>query len=201
MSTNNPPSAAATARALEATQNLKRSVAAAFDGESHSFHLLTSTSFSSLPDCVKNTCMVAVSFPMSSSPPHTFVPPQFLRNHLDNGITPEHDDPISNSPELDLSKSETTEPTYLDLHYFKPHTYTFLLLPESSEARKMPPTNGYTSKVRVLDRYEVVGFISSGTYGRVYKAVGHNGMVGDFAIKKFVQGSIHLTLTVDLGII
>ncbi|KAM0805682.1 meiotic mRNA stability protein kinase SSN3 [Usnea florida] len=87
MSTNNPPSAAATARALEATQNLKRSVAAAFD--------------------------------------------------------------------------------------------------ESSEARKMPPNNGYTSKVRVLDRYEVVGFISSGTYGRVYKAVGHNGMVGDFAIKKF----------------
>ena len=33
MSTNNPPSAAATARALEATQNLKRSVAAAFDGQ------------------------------------------------------------------------------------------------------------------------------------------------------------------------
>ena len=49
----------------------------------------------------------------------------------------------------------------------------------------MPPTNGYTSKVRVLDRYKVVGFISSGTYGRVYKAVGHNGMVGEFAIKKF----------------
>ena len=129
------------------------------------------------------------------------MPPQSLRNHLDNGITPEHDDPISNSPELGLPESETTEPTYLDLHYLKPQTYNFLLLTESSEARKMPPTNGYTSKVRVLDRYEVVGFISSGTYGRVYKAVGHNGMVGDFAIKKFVQGSIHLTLTVDLEII
>ena len=50
----------------------------------------------------------------------------------------------------------------------------------------MPPTNGYTSKVRVLDRYKVVGFISSGTYGRVYKAVGHNGMAGEFAIKKVV---------------
>ena len=200
MSTNNPPSAAATARALEATQNLKRSVAAAFDGKHKSFHLLPSTSFSSLPECLKKACL-AVSFPMSSFFPHTFVPPQFLRNHLDNGITPEHDDPIPNSPELDLSESETTEPTYLDLHYLKPQTYNFSLLTESSEARKMPPTNGYTSKVRVLDRYDVVGFISSGTYGRVYKAVGHNGMVGDFAIKKFVQGSIHLTLTVDLEII
>ena len=42
----------------------------------------------------------------------------------------------------------------------------------------------------MLDRYKVVGFISSGTYGRVYKAVGHNGMSGEFAIKKFVQGSL-----------
>ena len=57
----------------------------------------------------------------------------------------------------------------------------------------MPPTNGYASKVRVLDRYKVVGFISSGTYGRVYKAVGHNGMVGEFAIKKFVQIFLRLT--------
>ena len=129
---------------------------------------------------------------MSSIVPHTLVPPQFLRNYLDNGITPEHDDPISNSPEPDSPGSETTEPTYFDLHYLAPYTYNFLLLTESSEARKMPPNNGYTSKVRVLDRYEVVGFISSGTYGRVYKAVGHNGMVGDFAIKKFVHGSIRL---------
>ena len=31
----------------------------------------------------------------------------------------------------------------------------------------MPP---YKSKKRVLERYRIIGFISSGTYGRVYKA-------------------------------
>merc|ERR1712000_56138 len=41
------------------------------------------------------------------------------------------------------------------------------------------------SKVRVIDRYKVIGFISSGTYGRVYKAVGRHGQTGEFAIKKF----------------
>jgi len=58
--------------------------------------------------------------------------------------------------------------------------------PESHDAKKLPPTSGYMSKVKVLDRYKVVGFISSGTYGRVYKAVGHNGQVGESAIKKYV---------------
>ncbi|KAI9802690.1 MAG: cyclin-dependent protein kinase [Sarcosagium campestre] len=48
----------------------------------------------------------------------------------------------------------------------------------------MPPS-GYTSKVRVADRYKVVGFISSGTYGRVYKAISRHGGNGVFAIKKF----------------
>lgn len=43
----------------------------------------------------------------------------------------------------------------------------------------------YQSKVRVIDKYKVIGFISSGTYGRVYKAVGRHGQVGEFAIKKF----------------
>ncbi|KAI1842051.1 hypothetical protein JX265_013594 [Neoarthrinium moseri] len=44
---------------------------------------------------------------------------------------------------------------------------------------------GYQSKVRVIDKYKVIGFISSGTYGRVYKAVGRQGQPGEFAIKKF----------------
>ncbi|KAH8671678.1 kinase-like domain-containing protein [Xylariales sp. PMI_506] len=45
--------------------------------------------------------------------------------------------------------------------------------------------SGYQSKVRVMDKYKVIGFISSGTYGRVYKAVGRQGQPGEFAIKKF----------------
>ncbi|KAI9784574.1 MAG: cyclin-dependent protein kinase [Geoglossum umbratile] len=52
---------------------------------------------------------------------------------------------------------------------------------DPSDPKKM----GYTSKVRVLDRYKIIGFISSGTYGRVYKAEGRNGLQGEFAIKKF----------------
>lgn len=43
----------------------------------------------------------------------------------------------------------------------------------------------YRSKVRVTDKYKVIGFISSGTYGRVYKALGRQGQPGEFAIKKF----------------
>ncbi|KAI9934352.1 cyclin-dependent protein kinase [Aspergillus wentii] len=58
------------------------------------------------------------------------------------------------------------------------------LFPKGIESRK-PPGSGYTSKVRVRDRYHIVGFISSGTYGRVYKALAKNGRKGEFAIKKF----------------
>ncbi|KAI9893912.1 MAG: cyclin-dependent protein kinase [Vezdaea aestivalis] len=50
---------------------------------------------------------------------------------------------------------------------------------------KKNPLGGYKSKVKVTDRYEVVGFISSGTYGRVYKALRADGQPGEFAIKKF----------------
>ncbi|KAI9680681.1 MAG: cyclin-dependent protein kinase [Caeruleum heppii] len=59
-----------------------------------------------------------------------------------------------------------------------------LWLPEPSDPKKLA-ANGYTSKVKVHERYKVIGFISSGTYGRVYKAVGKNGQTGEFAIKKF----------------
>ena len=59
------------------------------------------------------------------------------------------------------------------------------------------PANGYTSKVRVLDKYKVIGFISSGTYGRVYKAVGLNGQSGEFAIKKYVFTDLFLLLDVN----
>lgn len=55
---------------------------------------------------------------------------------------------------------------------------------ENPDPRK-PSGTGYTSKVRVRDKYHIVGFISSGTYGRVYKAIGKDGRKGEFAIKKF----------------
>ncbi|KAK2741120.1 cyclin-dependent protein kinase [Myotisia sp. PD_48] len=51
--------------------------------------------------------------------------------------------------------------------------------------QKRSPGSGYTSKVRIREKYHIVGFISSGTYGRVYKAVSKTGQKGDFAIKKF----------------
>ena len=59
------------------------------------------------------------------------------------------------------------------------------------------PANGYTSKVRVLDKYKVIGFISSGTYGRVYKAVGLNGQSGEFAIKKYMFPGLLLLLDMN----
>ena len=55
----------------------------------------------------------------------------------------------------------------------------------SSDPHDKGGNEGYQSKVRVVDRYKVIGFISSGTYGRVYKASGRQGQPGEFAIKKF----------------
>lgn len=49
------------------------------------------------------------------------------------------------------------------------------------------PISGYTSKVHVQEKYRIVGFISSGTYGRVYKAVGRDERKREYAIKKFVR--------------
>ncbi|KAK4104382.1 cyclin-dependent protein [Parathielavia hyrcaniae] len=57
--------------------------------------------------------------------------------------------------------------------------------PPTDPADRGTGSMGYQSKVRVTDKYKVVGFISSGTYGRVYKALGRHGQPGEFAIKKF----------------
>ena len=70
-----------------------------------------------------------------------------------------------------LLVAATIDPKLIDIHA------------ESSSAQKAP-SGIYRSKVHVLGRYKVVGFISSGTYGRVYKAIGQNGNTGEFAIKK-----------------
>jgi hypothetical protein len=40
---------------------------------------------------------------------------------------------------------------------------------------------------RIYERYKIIGFISSGTYGRVYKAQGKSGQSGEFAIKKYAS--------------
>ncbi|QSS58878.1 meiotic mRNA stability protein kinase UME5 [Histoplasma capsulatum] len=55
---------------------------------------------------------------------------------------------------------------------------------DTLEPRKSPGI-GYTSKVHIREKYHIVGFISSGTYGRVYKAIGRNSQKREFAIKKF----------------
>ncbi|KAL2204335.1 Serine/threonine-protein kinase SSN3 [Sarocladium strictum] len=71
--------------------------------------------------------------------------------------------------------------------FYPPHT-TSSLSPSHSHAyhRRHPEDRpgSYTPKVRVADRYRIVGFISSGTYGRVYKAVGRQAG-NQVAIKKF----------------
>jgi hypothetical protein len=42
------------------------------------------------------------------------------------------------------------------------------------QSNRKNPSQGYTSKVKIVQKYEIVGFISSGTYGKVYKAVTKN---------------------------
>lgn len=56
----------------------------------------------------------------------------------------------------------------------------------STPSPRTPDMAPYRSKVRVLEKYIIIGFISSGTYGRVYKARSRTGGDGrEFAIKKF----------------
>lgn len=49
----------------------------------------------------------------------------------------------------------------------------------------MASFSGGSMRKRIYDRYKIIGFISSGTYGRVYKAQGKSGQTGEFAIKKY----------------
>jgi cyclin-dependent kinase 8/11 len=66
----------------------------------------------------------------------------------------------------------------------------------SRGSEKKSSGNTYTAKVKISQKYNIIGFISSGTYGRVYKAVQRNqgdtqspttpdGKKELFAIKKF----------------
>ena len=71
---------------------------------------------------------------------------------------------------------------------------------EPSDPKKMP-SHGYTSKVRVRDKYKVIGYISSGTYGRVYKAVGLNGQSGEFAIKKYMFTDLLILLDMSINLV
>lgn len=40
---------------------------------------------------------------------------------------------------------------------------------------RKPRPFGYTARIKVDEKYEIIGFISSGTYGRVFKAVSKRG--------------------------
>lgn len=56
--------------------------------------------------------------------------------------------------------------------------------PGKGVKRKMPP-QPYQSKVKIQQKYHIIGFISSGTYGRVFKARSRDPEnKGEFAIKK-----------------
>jgi hypothetical protein len=73
--------------------------------------------------------------------------------------------------------------------FLQQHHHSLVLICVSSDPgdSKQAMFTGYNNKKRVNERYKIVGFISSGTYGRVYKAEGKNGRVGEFAIKKYVS--------------
>jgi cyclin-dependent kinase 8/11 len=124
-------------------------------------------------------------------------------HHLD----PRPAEPVDSVQELNTNPVESLPPRLPPLaslfpahilpnSYHSPHIYTDGLIRLDPLDRKMPPA-AYTSKVKVRENYQIVGFISSGTYGRVYKAVG-KAKPGDptsptttnasrevFAIKKF----------------
>jgi hypothetical protein len=63
----------------------------------------------------------------------------------------------------------------------RPHSNVSFLDP--ADSRKMVSPS-YDSKKKIMQLYDVVGFISSGTYGRVYKAKSKS-RGGVYAIKKY----------------
>jgi hypothetical protein len=58
------------------------------------------------------------------------------------------------------------------LKYRNDETYASTDLSRGYDKRQVG--NTYTAKVRINQKYNIIGFISSGTYGRVYKAVEKN---------------------------
>ena len=70
--------------------------------------------------------------------------------------------------------------------------------PTKRQIPPAPPT--YKAKAHIKDNYEPIGFISSGTYGRVYQVAGINARAGQgvFAVKKFKpdkEGDGNITYT------
>jgi hypothetical protein len=67
---------------------------------------------------------------------------------------------------------------------------------DPSDSAKMAGLGGSGHlKKRIYDRYKIIGFISSGTYGRVYKAQGRNAQIAEFAIKKYASAEVMSILT------
>ena len=58
---------------------------------------------------------------------------------------------------------------------FYTHSTCGMLTRVHAEGLDRPP--GFVPRNRVMERYRIVGFISSGTYGRVYKAVGRPNVI------------------------
>jgi hypothetical protein len=184
----NPPSTDPPSATPVARPNLPGSVAAALNG--------TCFRASWLPHVIFVCCQVSS---LSYASAGLYLPQhqsQFvLYSHplCITGCSPAHDR-RSERVALHLKLALLTTRSIL-LHLFPspailnhPKTFSGLILTcvlsDSADSTQAMFT-GYNNKKRVNERYKIVGFISSGTYGRVYKAEGKNGRVGEFAIKKY----------------
>jgi hypothetical protein len=157
------------------TQNLKRSVQAAFEGKNYidSFAL----SLHEINPLVTRLITSFCTYPLNI--------PQRRRNIN------------STSQPLSYHITSPASPCFPreNLFLFIVGRFPFLTdipmltsLPEPTD-RGTNQNVGYQSKVRIIDRYSIIGFISSGTYGRVYKARSREDAPGLFAIKKFKPGN------------